>query len=125
MGEPPWLLDDFTLRIVEVIADRSMQQILQTPGFVFAWQESAGVMYMGDPADHAPRIFRTDRSVAGVGAVKRQFEQFLQTAESWPEAASIRESFAKRVILTKVALHQLEVAANTDPITTRCFLCRG
>jgi hypothetical protein len=122
MGEPPWLLNDFTDRLADVIARRSMQEILQGP-FIFDWQDSGGVMYLGDPAEHAAPIFLTDNSATGCEALKEQFERFMRSAEGWPEAAEIRESFLMRYVASKAAIHHLEVAANTDPITSRCFLC--
>jgi hypothetical protein len=124
MGEPPWLLGEFGARTTEVIATRSMQEILQKY-FDFSWKESGSVMYLGDPISGAPGIFSVAAPQTDLEALKEQFEQFFRTAEGWPEAADIRRGFEMRYLAAKMAIPRLEVAANTDPITTRCFLCKG
>ena len=82
-----------------------------------------GFMHVGDPAEHAARILLTDDPATDAEALERRFEQFMQSAEGWPEATGIRESFEMRLVAAKVAIPQLEIAANSDPITSRCFFC--
>jgi hypothetical protein len=124
MGQPPWLLGDWLLRLFDVITARSAQGLLQG-AFIFGWTESGGVMYLGNPAEHAPAIFSTADPTTDGEALKEQFEQFMRSAEAWPEASGIKESSEMRFVTAKLAIPQLEVAANTDPITSRCFLCRA
>lgn len=80
-------------------------------------------MYLGDPTEHAPRIFLTGDPATDTDALKKQFEEFIWSAEGWPEAVGIRHSSEMRYVAAKVAIPQLEIAANTGPITSRCFLC--
>ena len=57
--------------------------------------------------------------------LKRTFEEFMSAAEMWPEAHNIEGSWKLRNELFRQAAPMLATAANTDPITSRCFLCGG
>jgi hypothetical protein len=47
----------------------------------------------------------------------------MRSAEGWPEAAGIREAADRRYVAERAAILLLETAVNTDPVTSRCFLC--
>jgi hypothetical protein len=66
-----------------------------------------------------------DCDPADVPARKQDFEEFFRRAESWPEAAGIRRKWDGLGSSAKAAIELLATAANTDPITSRCFLCQG
>jgi hypothetical protein len=38
---------------------------------------------------------------------------------------AIRRKLNDGVNAARIAVEQLRIVANTDPITSRCFLCRG
>jgi len=123
MQEPPWLPHNFVEPLVRVINDRSKQELLGGE-FRFNWTESGGYMYAGDPMrDDAPSIFRVDESSVDKDALKRKFEEFMRSAEGWPEAQAIWDAFHERQVAEKLALSILPIMVNTDVITTRCFLC--
>jgi hypothetical protein len=125
MTEPPWMFSMYAavVAIGNLIAARSMQWLLQS-SFNFNWRMSENVIYLGDPSNGLA-IFAMDDPTVKVEVLQRKFEQLWFEAESWPEAAGIRKSFDRRELAGREAIPLLAIAANTDPIRTRCFLCRG
>jgi hypothetical protein len=125
MGKPPWLLDRFAVGLARPSRERARRGLLEKP-FDFDWHEAIGWAYVGDPnaMDRGLPIF----DIAGAAdpeQLKRTFEEFMSAAEAWPEARNIMASWHLRNELLIQAAPLLATAANTDPITNRCSLCRG
>lgn len=124
MDAPPWTYTEFLPWLATTIQARSIQGI---PGsaYHFGWQElGPGSVYIGDPVYGNDHILQ-GCDPADVPARKNAFEEFFKRAESWPEATAIRRTWDERGYTQTAAIEQLTTAANTDPITSRCFLCRG
>lgn len=79
-------------------------------------------------------VLRRDIRAGRVGASRRRRNYlllatcYLQSADRSGRRRARRrvgraESFEMRLVAAKVAIPQLEIAANSDPITSRCFLC--
>jgi hypothetical protein len=60
-----------------------------------------------------------------VPGLKKKFEAFFHDAETWPEAEAIQRAWDRRDSTEKAAIDRLAEIAVTDPITSRCKLCRG
>ena len=60
---------------------------------------------------------------ADAEARKREFEEFFWQMESSPEAVEFRRKLDDGADAARIAVEQLRIVANTDPITSRCFLC--
>jgi hypothetical protein len=124
MSAPPWTPEDFLPAIAEVIRMRAVQRILGG-FFAFDWQElGPGSVYLGDP------VYSSIQALQGcdpsaVTARKQDFEGFFRRAESWPEAAAVQAKLGERGSAEEAAIELLGIAANTDPITSRCLLCSG
>lgn len=123
IDSPPWLYELFAPGLAWRLEQRSKQGLLQGPSD-FQWRSWSGTTCAGDPARGGLQIF-TNAPDVDPGQLKRQFEEFVGIAETWAEAREIRISVDICTVLCEMAQPMLEVAANTDPITTRCFLCRG
>jgi hypothetical protein len=124
MAAPPWSPEEFLPWLATTIQARALQRILGTT-YHFDWQEFGrpGSVYIGDPVYSDLQILR-DCDPADVPALKEAFEEFFRRAEAWPEAADIRSKWDIRGSAAEAAIELLAAAANTDPITSRCFLCR-
>jgi hypothetical protein len=124
MDVPPWTPAHFLPWLTVSIQERAIQHALGS-AYNFDWQEfGPGNIFVGDPSNRGQRILeRCDP--ADVPACKDAFEKFFKRAESWPEAAATGSTWAARRRAEATAAELLTAAANTDPITTRCFLCRG
>jgi len=124
MDAPPWTSTEFLPWLATTIQSRAIQRILGS-AYNFDWQElGPGSAYIGDPVYTGHQILqRCDP--ADVPARKQDFEEFFRRTESWPEAVGIRSKSDGRRAAAKAAIELLAAAANTDPITSRCFLCRG
>lgn len=124
MDTPPWTSAEFLPWLATTIQSRAIQGILGS-AYNFDWQElGSGSVYIGDPVYTGHQILQ-DSDPADVPARRKAFEEFFRRAESWPEAAAIRTKGDERGSAQKMAIEQLAAAANTDPITSRCSLCRG
>jgi hypothetical protein len=124
MDGPPWTPAQFLPWLGDFIRARALQNALGS-AYGFEWQEfGPGNVYVGDPAHGGHQILRGG-DPADVPACKDTFEKFFKKAELWPEAAAIHGTWDERRRVEKTAVELLTAAANTDPITTRCFLCRG
>lgn len=125
MTKAPWMLSRRATwaAVADLIAARSMQRLLQS-NFNFNWRMSEGVVYLGDPSNGLA-IFAMDPPTVKVESFEREFETLWSEAEGWPEATRIRKSFDRRQFAGREAIPLLAIAANTDPITSRCFLCQG
>lgn len=133
MGEDPWELDGwagtggFAAGLARIIRVRAMRGSLETP-FDFDWHESVGYAVVSDPtnAPDRPLVIFTIRDADDSGQLKRTFEEFMSAAEALPEARGIRTSWRLRNELYHMqAEPMLATVANTNPITSRCFLCGG
>jgi hypothetical protein len=122
MDKPPWRYDKFGAGLAWAIEQRSRDGWLQRE-FDFDWRTWRGSTCAGDPVRGGLEIFTTN-GVANPEELKRRFEEFMQAAESWPEAREIGMSRDLLSDLCAAAERLLTNAANTDPIATRCFLCR-
>lgn len=81
-------------------------------------------MYLGDPADDGLRIFSLTGRAVDAMANEQAFEKFIESVKDRLESTYIWASSEMRQSAAKQAIPLLETAANTDPITTKCFLCR-
>ena len=126
MGVPPWTSETFLVRLISTIHTRAVQGILGGP-FNFDWHElspGSGSWYLGEPVyDDFQILDRCDP--ADVEARKREFEEFFRQMESSPEAVEVRRKLDDGAGAARMAVEQLRIVANTDPITSRCFLCGG
>ena len=124
MDTPPWTSAEFLPWLATTIQSRAIQRILGS-AYNFGWQElGPGTVYIGDPVYAGHQILE-GCDPADVPAHEQAFEEFFRRAESWPEAADIRSKWDERGSAERAAIERLAAAANTDPITSRCFLCRG
>lgn len=124
MDAPPWTSREFLPWLATTIQSRAIQRILGGP-YNFDWQElGPGSVYIGDPVYSNHQILQ-GCDPADVPERKKAFEEFFRRAESWPEAADIRSKWDERRSAEREAIEHLAAAANTDPITSRCLLCRG
>lgn len=124
MDAPPWTSSEFLPWLATTIQSRALQNILGS-AYSFDWQElGPGSVYIGDPVYTNHQILQGS-NLADVPARKKAFEEFFMRAESWPEATDIRRKWNERGSAERAASEQLAAAANTDPITSRCFLCQG
>lgn len=122
MDAPPWTSTEFLPLLATTIQARALQGILGTD-YHFDWQElGPGSVYIGDPVYSNNQILQ-GCDPGDVAARKQDFEEFFKRAESWPEAADIRSKWDERGSAEQSAIELLAAAANTDPITSRCFLC--
>lgn len=119
MDQHPWQHTRELLNIVaNVISARSMQRA-QAFELEFRWREVDDEIYWGD--NGIPIIYVDSPDDAA--ECKRTFERFVREADTWPEAAAIRESFERREEAREQAIQLLQVIANRDTITGRCRLC--
>ena len=124
MDAPPWTSTEFLPRLATTIQAHALQHILGTP-YSFDWQElGPESVYIGDTVYTGKQILQGG-DPADVPTLKKDFEEFFTRAESWPEAANIRTRWDERASAAEAAIELLAAAANTDPITSRCFLCQG
>ena len=126
MDTPPWTSDTFLVRLINTIHARAVQGILGGP-FNFDWHElspGSGSWYLGEPVYDDFQILG-GCDPADAEARKREFEKFFRRVELSLEAVEIRPKLDDRADVARIAVEQLRIAANTDPITSRCFLCRG
>jgi hypothetical protein len=124
MDAPPWTATQFLPWMATTIQARALQRIPGAP-YHFDWQEAApGTVYIGNPVYGNDQVLQGS-DPAEVPALKEAFEEFFRRAESWPEAADIRRKWDARDAAEQTAMELLAKAANTDPITSRCFLCGG
>jgi hypothetical protein len=124
MDVPPWTPAQFLPWLASSIRARALEDALGS-AYRFEWQEfGPGNVYVGDPAHGGHQILR-GCDPAAVPACEDAFEKFFKKAELWPEAAAIHGRWDERRRVEKAAAELLTAAANTDPITSRCFLCRG
>jgi len=124
MDAPPWTSTEFLPWLATTIQARALQHILGT-AYSFDWQElGPGSVYVGDPVYTGHQILQ-DCDPIEVPARKKDFENFFRRAEAWPETADIRSKWDKRGSAAMTAIELLAAAAHTDPITSKCFLCRG
>jgi uncharacterized membrane protein YfbV (UPF0208 family) len=132
MGEDPWNLDGFggsggfAAGLTRIIRARAMQDSLETP-FDFDWHEEVGYAVISEPGSpDRPLVIFTTRNAADPEHLKHTFEEFMSAAEAWPETRNIRASWKLRnELYYRQAAPMLATVANTDPITSRCSLCRG
>jgi hypothetical protein len=123
MDAPPWTSAEFLPWLATIIQARALQHILGT-AYHFDWQElGPGSVYIGEPVYTGIEILQ-GCDPADVPALKKDFEEFFSRAESWPEAADVRSKWDERDSASEAAIELLAAAANTDPIMSRCFLCR-
>lgn len=126
MGAQPWTSETFLVRLINTIHARAVQGILGGP-FNFDWHElspGSGSWYLGEPVYDDFQIL-DGCDLAEVEARKREFEEFFWRMESSPEAVEVRRKLDDGAGVTRSAVEQLTIVANTDPITSRCFLCGG
>lgn len=124
MDAPPWTSAEFLPWLATTIQSRAIQRILGT-AYNFGWEElGPGTVYIGDAVYTGHQILQ-GCDPADVPAHEQAFEEFFRRAESWPEAADIRSKWDERGFAEGTAIERLAAVANTDPITSRCFLCRG
>ena len=116
----------FAAGLTRIIRARAMQDSLEKP-FDFDWHEKGGYAVISEPGSpDRPLVIFTIRDAADPTQVKHTFEEFMAKAEAWPEAHNIRASWRLRNELYHMQAKQmLATVANTDPITSRCVLCRG
>lgn len=120
----PWTPAQFLPWLATSIRARALEHALGSP-YTFDWREfGPGNVYVGTPGHGGQQILERC-SPADVSACQDTFEKFFKKAESWPEAAAVHSTWDERKRVEKTAVELLTAAANTDPITTRCFLCRG
>jgi len=106
------------------IQARAIQRILGDI-YTFDWQElGPGNIYIGDPVYSSHQILQ-GCDPADIRAREHAFEEFFRYAESLPEAAAIRSKWDERRAAEETAIELLAAAMNTDPITSKCFLCGG
>jgi hypothetical protein len=119
----PWLYDRFAERLATTIERRAISRFIGAE-FRFDWQERPDSWWVGDPANGGIEVFTNSPDV-DVPKLKQQFEQLMKDAERWPEATKMTTGPIGRGMLYELAEPLLAAAANTDPITSRCFLCGG
>jgi len=125
MDEPPWISEDFLPWLATTIQARALQRILGTP-YNFDWNDDdiSEIVWIGHSIFTTIRVLDSSGH-ADVPALTQYFEEFFSSVESWPEAADIRTKWDGRDSAAQTAIGLLAAAANTDPIMSRCFLCRG
>lgn len=124
MDAVPWTSAAFLPWLATTIQSRAIQRILGST-YNFDWQElGPGTVYIGDPV-YADHQVLQGCDPGDVPARKQAFAEFFRRAESWPEAADIRSRWDERGSVERAAIERLAAVANTDPITSRCFLCQG
>jgi hypothetical protein len=114
------------VRLINTVHARAVQGILGGP-FNFDWHElspGSGSWYLGEPVYDDFQIL-DGCDPADVEARKREFEEFFRRMESSPEAVEVRRKMDDGAAAARIAVKQLTIVANTDPITSRCFLCGG
>jgi hypothetical protein len=123
LNAPPWTPEEFLPILGTTIQSRAVTRILGAP-YDFDWHEiGPGAVNWGDLYDGWSVLQGADP--ADVPDLEARFQEFFRRAESLPEAADLRDKCAARASAVDMALDLLASAANTDPITTRCSLCRG
>jgi hypothetical protein len=124
MDRLPWTLHEFLPAIGDVIQGRALQGILGGL-FLFDWQElDPGNVYLGNAVYPGVHILQgCDPSDAP--ARKKDFEEFFRCSESSAEAKDMQAKLRQRGCTQEAAIELLRTAANTDPVTSRCFLCSG
>ena len=124
MGTLPWTATEFLPWLATTIQARAIQQILGTT-YNFDWQDlGPGSVYIGDPVYTGHQILQ-DGDPSDIPTLKDVFENFFKSAESWPEAVAIRSTWDERKSAEDTTVRLLAEASSTDPITSRCFLCKG
>lgn len=124
MNTLPWTSTEFLPWLATTIQARAIQRILGST-YNFDWQElGPGNVYIGDPVYSSHQILQGCEP-ADVREREHAFEEFFRYAESWPETATIRNKWDERRAAEEPLIELLAAAMNTDPITSRCFLCRG
>jgi hypothetical protein len=109
--------------IASAIETRSMQGA-QLEALRFSWQGDWCTIYAGDQcyAVHADLLYGEPTDVADY---RQTFEDFVRTADTWPQAVASRAKADRLLDARNTALLLLHVTANreTDTIITRCYLC--
>jgi hypothetical protein len=125
MDARPWVPQSFVPWLAKQISARALAKALGSD-FPFRWNNSRGRLSVrrGRSSERSGQV-ATDCDAADAPAFQETFEQFFKEAELWPEAAALRHAWDELQETKAPAIEQLAIAANTDPITTRCFLCRG
>jgi hypothetical protein len=135
MNARPWLLENFVPALAETIGVRAVRNELGS-GVNFDWQQEGFQNWdlrIGNLSGmrrlaglNVVSYFAYFDEPADISAYEEQFEQFFRHAESWPEAAAVGRAWDEWLgPPLEAASRQLAVAAATDPITTRCSLCRS
>jgi hypothetical protein len=119
----PWYYDRFANELAGAIEQRAMTGILGQL-FLFRWQPHGSSWWLDQPGAGGLEIFEIQPG-ADAAELQKKLEDFMRTAESWPEAAAIRTDWDLRNELCELAGPMLATVANTDPITSRCSLCSG
>lgn len=120
MTAAPWVTEKLLPWLATTIQSRALERRLGT-AYHFDWLDLASGVRIGD----IYTVVLKASYHANVPALKNDFEEFFRRAESWPEAADIRSKWDQRHAAEQKAIELLAAVANTDPITSRCFLCRG
>jgi hypothetical protein len=123
---PPWVSDRALYWLNGAIRFRAKRRLLGAP-YEFEWwidslRPGRPVSWFLMDADGYPYGQDILHDVEDADARKKVFEEFFKRAETWPESLNIQDKWKTE----KNSLLQLLTAAgNTDPITTKCFLCQG
>lgn len=124
MASPPWTPAEYLPWLAITIQARAIQNISGS-SFNFDWQELGSEnVYIGDPV-YANLQILEGCAPSEISLRKATFEDFFNRAESLPETAMVRLKWDERKSAERAAIDMLSTAANTDPVTSRCFLCRG
>jgi hypothetical protein len=92
----------------------------------FDWQEDgSGSGYIGGNADNLGTPVFIGCAPIQVSLFQEKFEEFFRSTERLPEVTDLRRASMERDSARKTAIGLLSAVANTDPIVSRCFLCRG
>jgi hypothetical protein len=122
MATPPWCLDEFVPIITDVIKERAMTEPPEHP-VDFNWVRAGSSVYLDDSM-RGPRILSLTDPADDVTKYKTLFEEFFRSAERWPEARDIRPQWLARSAAIAEVKAKLDVIANMESFTTRCFMCR-
>ena len=127
MDMPPWTAKEFLPWLTRTIAARARKNILGSD-YNFRWNPwESGALDIGTPMfglrpDSTQVLQDSGQDADDLRKRMEEFEAFFRKAESSPEAAAVRQAWDE---LAEMGIQQLAAAENTDPITSRCFLCDG